>query len=508
MQRLRRVIAFFLIVFLGLCQTVPAQAGDLGPWTLDPFFPSNFVVSLIEMTQEDVLFAVGGIPLPDDPEGEVSSCSVYRKNNFVGQWNLVASTPICFNNLTSSSDGMRLVAAAWGSDIYTSNDGGKNWVSRNKPDWWYFGFSSSSSGQTVIGTTEKKTFWISYDYGVSWKAPFASSPGGSFTKSAISADGNKIIVGDSLGYLYVSIDGGKTWRTSGDLKGWTGVAISSNGSRMFAAASNDIGDPGGIFVSLNDGVSWTQTGTDNTWWQIETTPNGTHLIATPTDKIDNVFVSNDSGQSWQASFGQFLAGNVAISSSGQYVFATLSSIRDYRFKLYFAEYKCGVGGVDTCAQAAAVAKREAEKKLAREEISDKFKNSLKVTIETFKRAEIVGITSENIDAVQAEILALPEGSRSDIVQILKVARKYEVIGKIASSQVNSVQPKEYVEIGLIPFSNTNKFALVFAIRKLPATDRDSYAEVKSALAIEMAKIQARKERTALNKERNASRRSG
>ena len=502
MQKLKKTGVFFLLLLSGLWPTFPAQAGELGPWTLDPYFPTNFVVSLIEMTREDVLFAVGGILLPND---EVSSCSIYRKNSFADQWNLVASTPICFNDLTVSSDGMRLTAAAWGSDIYTSNDGGKNWVSQNKPDWWYFGFSSSSSGQTVIGTTEKKTFWISYDYGVSWTAPFASSPGGSFTNSAMSADGNKMIVGDSLGYLYVSINGGKTWRTSGDLKGWTGVAISSDGSRMVAAATNDVGEPGGIFLSLNDGISWAQTRADNAWGQIETTPNGKHLLATTHDKIDYVFVSNDSGQSWQATSGQFLAYDAAISKSGQFVYATLSPILDYRFKLYFAEYKCGVGGVDTCAEAAAAAKREAEKKLARDEISNKFKNSLKVTIETFKRAEIIGITSENIDAVQAEILALPEGSRSDIVQILKVARKYEVIGKIASDQVNSMQSNEYIEIGLISSTNKNKIALVSAIRKLPAIDRDSYAEVKSAIDTEIATIQARKDRTAAIKNRISSR---
>jgi photosystem II stability/assembly factor-like uncharacterized protein len=504
MQKLKRTGIFFLLLLSGLWPSTGAQAGDLGPWTLDSYFPTNFVVSLIEITQEDVLLAVGGTLLPND---EISSCSIYRKNNFADQWNLVSSTPICFNNLTSSSDGMRLVAAAWGSDIYTSSDGGKNWVNRNKPDWWWFGFSSSSSGQTVIGTTEKRTFWISHDYGVSWNAPFAEAPSSnSFTNSAISADGNKMIIGDYFGYLYVSTDGGKTWRTSGNLKGWSGVAISSNGSRMFATASNEEDTPGGIFLSLDDGNSWTQIGADNSWGLAGITPNGNHAYTITADEMNNLFVSNDFGKSWQAISVQFSAGSVAIYNSGQYVFALLnSSVGDWPYQLYFAEYKCGVGGVDTCAEAAAAAKREAEKKLARDEISNKFKNSLKVTIENFKRAEIIGITSENIDAVQAEILALPEGSRSDIVQILKVARKYEVIGKVASDQVKSIQSNEYIEIGLISSTNKNKIALVSAIRKLPAIDRDSYAEVKSAIDTEMATIQARKDRTAAIKNRISSR---
>lgn len=158
--------------------------------------------------------------------------------------------------------------------------------------------------------------------------------------------------------------------------------------------------------------------------------------------------------------------------------------------------------------AEAAAKREADKKLARSEISNSFKNSIMVTIEAFKQAEIAGITLENIDAVQAEILELPVESRSDIVQIIKVARKYEVIGKIASDQVYSMLPNEYVEIGLISTNNKNKFALVFAVRKLSVKDRDSYVEIQSAIATEMAKIQARKDRAASIKERMSTRRTG
>ena len=84
------------------------------------------------------------------------------------------------------------------------------------------------------------------------------------------------------------------------------------------------------------------------------------------------------------------------------------------------------------ASEAAAAKREVEKKAARAEILSKFKSSEKLSLETFKQGEISGITEENIEAVSAEILALPEESRSDITQVLKVAYKYEVVGAIAS----------------------------------------------------------------------------
>lgn len=97
-----------------------------------------------------------------------------------------------------------------------------------------------------------------------------------------------------------------------------------------------------------------------------------------------------------------------------------------------------VASNDAAAKAAAeaaAAKREAEKQAARADITSKLKNSKELTVESFAKAEIPGITASNIAAVQAEILALPEESRTDINQVLKVAHKYEVVGNIGSDQV-------------------------------------------------------------------------
>lgn len=174
-------------------------------------------------------------------------------------------------------------------------------------------------------------------------------------------------------------------------------------------------------------------------------------------------------------------------------------------KIRFSAQSADIDALQRLAQLAAEAKREAEKVSARSEISNRFRDSERITIEIFQQADIRGVTSENLEDVQIEILALPKESRSDIVQILRVARKFEVIGKIASNQVYSMQSNEYVEIGLIPNTSKNKTTLVSAVRKLPAMDRDSFAEVKLAIAKEMAKIQARKDRTAAIKDRISSR---
>ena len=154
---------------------------------------------------------------------------------------------------------------------------------------------------------------------------------------------------------------------------------------------------------------------------------------------------------------------------------------------------------------AAAAKREAEKQAARADITSKLKSAKDLSVDSFAKAEIAGITASNIAAVQAELLALPEITRADINQVLKVARKYEVVGNIGSDQINYMQSNSFVEIGLIPATSKNKVALVAVVKKLPATARDSYAEIKVAIEAETKKIQARQDRLALVIARNATR---
>jgi hypothetical protein len=119
-----------------------------------------------------------------------------------------------------------------------------------------------------------------------------------------------------------------------------------------------------------------------------------------------------------------------------------------------------------------------------------------LSVESFTKAEIPGITPSNIAAVQAELLALPETSRTDIKLVLKVARKYEVVGKIGSSQVKNVQSKSLIEIGLISAANKNKETIMSAVRRASENDRGSYAEIQAIIAAEESAIQARKARTA------------
>ena len=69
----------------------------------------------------------------------------------------------------------------------------------------------------------------------------------------------------------------------------------------------------------------------------------------------------------------------------------------------------------------------------------------------------------------------------------------------------SVQPIDYIEIGLIPYDSKNKIALSFAVRKLPEEERSNFMEIKAAIDSELAKIQERKDRLAALFARSAAR---
>jgi hypothetical protein len=154
---------------------------------------------------------------------------------------------------------------------------------------------------------------------------------------------------------------------------------------------------------------------------------------------------------------------------------------------------------------AAAARREAEKQAARTDITSKLKNAKELTVDSFAKAEIYGITANNIAALQSELLALPEASRTDINQVLQVAYKYEVVGNIGSDRVSNMQSNSFIAIGLIPAESKNKVSLVYAVRKLPASSRDTYTEIKAAIDAEAALMKSRSDRLAKTLSRNSTR---
>jgi hypothetical protein len=206
----------------------------------------------------------------------------------------------------------------------------------------------------------------------------------------------------------------------------------------------------------------------------------------------------------------------SLTSIGGYVFASSSSLLSYNYcgtslnddNLSYAGLSektktCTGNSNDTVSEGAsseavevAIAQREAEQVSTRIEIVNSFQSAQTVDAQTFAKAGISGITESNISEVNAEILALPKEAQGQLSQILKIARKYEVVGKISSENVDRILPITYIEIGLISADSPNKAALAMAVKNLSPFDRDSYAEIKAAIEEEMVRIKDRADRLA------------
>ena len=157
------------------------------------------------------------------------------------------------------------------------------------------------------------------------------------------------------------------------------------------------------------------------------------------------------------------------------------------------------------AAALAAAQREAAAALAPAQIANRLQRTEELTIDFFKNAGIVGVTAKNIAEVQAEILALPAASRTDIKQVQKVVRRYEVVDLIASERIKTVPTSVFVETELIPASSKNKASLVAAVRRVAVSDRDTFVEIQAIILAETARIKERKDRLAAIIYRNATR---
>src|ERR1044071_6076682 len=80
--------------------------------------------------------------------------------------------------------------------------------------------------------------------------------------NAMSVDGRVICVVSSANHPYISIDSGKTWAfASNSLPGGTyylgSVAISADGSKIFAGMSSNSVSPTWVFVTSDKGTNWT-----------------------------------------------------------------------------------------------------------------------------------------------------------------------------------------------------------------------------------------------------------
>ncbi len=251
-------------------------------------------------------------------------------------------------NIAVSYDGSTIAAGEAGDAqdrFVVSTDGGLTWNTSNASGPYAAiinGSAEASSGDFMAGSSNGamrvRGSSFSTDSGASY-TPYlpGSHVGGTWARS-VAASSSGAVLGGAFGSgmdwcngqyvfcggaLYLSTDFGANWfaSMSGNI---TGVAISSDGSIVFAASpgtgygnNND----GYIYKSTDSGSSWNVTGAPaGSWYHLASSADTSKLAAI---SASSLYYSSDSGDSWAGRSGAW--NNLAMSGDGSKLVASKAS---------------------------------------------------------------------------------------------------------------------------------------------------------------------------------------
>ena len=120
----------------------------------------------------------------------------------------------------------------------------------------------------------------------------------------------------------------------------------------------------------------------------------------------------------------------------------------------------------------------------------------------FQCADIDGVQSSNHALITEKLLALNEDARADLGKIKAAVKRVVIIEKLSNSEISSrIYANDLVSIGLFEKNDPNRSSITALLRKLPATELDSFEEVQAAISREKLIAKDRKDRLAQLQER-------
>ncbi len=208
-----------------------------------------------------------------------------------------------------NSDGSKIIAGGRFMKLYRSSNGGANWLETNPGGLLtgYYLFSNiSSDGSKVFIPIQSGKTYLSSDGGVTWN--WTNPSGGTGEKmwcgSAMSPDGNIIVVADYYGLIYKTTNGGSSWSAIIPFtKKWFAIAMSADGNTIVAAAQYDQQ----IFITRNGGSNWEEMHPGKTneltyYTSVAMSQDGTKIITVTQNESDytGLYISTDKGFSWES----------------------------------------------------------------------------------------------------------------------------------------------------------------------------------------------------------------
>ena len=171
----------------------------------------------------------------------------------------------------------------------------------------------SAQGDRILIGTLHNGIYLSTDYGVTWN-PTSASTGARWSFIAMSANGQKVVATNGMiaSHLFYSNDGGTTWITglAAPTGLWfTNISISANGTKMAAA------DGHSVWISLDGGTTWASHAVpgDNIG-AVTYSGDGSTIYAAGA----NIWSSTDNGVTWVEKTAAGTGGweNIAVSYNG------------------------------------------------------------------------------------------------------------------------------------------------------------------------------------------------
>jgi hypothetical protein len=180
----------------------------------------------------------------------------------------------------------------------------------------------SQDGQRIVVGAAGRVPYYSTDGGISFVAGSGTANSASL---AMSYNGLVVLGAANGGKLSYSGDGGASWSTLANSPSiyWYDTAVSSDGSRLYAAS-------GYVYYSSDAGVTWTAGTGVSGGNSVATSSNGTKLVAGTTSGY--IYTSTDSGSTWTARTGSGSRSweSVASSADGSILYASENSGSIYR----------------------------------------------------------------------------------------------------------------------------------------------------------------------------------
>lgn len=185
----------------------------------------------------------------------------------------------------------------------------------------------SSDGQKMIVGEQGGTLYISSNGGSSWTLidPTGGIENPDWYTTSMSSNGQIIVAGVYAGRLYRSTDGGDNWseiRPDGNADvNWYTTSMSSDGQIMLAGVND-----GRMYKSTNGGDSWSETrpagDTDIAWNSSKMSSDGQVMLAGSQTRI---YISTNAGSSWSetrpAGDVDLTWISIGISANGQVILA-------------------------------------------------------------------------------------------------------------------------------------------------------------------------------------------